>query len=71
MDVLIEASPMEASVEMVEPVVSVTVTPILFVLSPTPRLVSITPPTLGSHSISAVAPDAYFTRGHVALGVAA
>lgn len=65
MDVRIEAAPMAAQVEVVTPVVIASVN--LKALSQMPeRVASFSCPSLGSHSISAVAPDHNFMNGGLA-----
>lgn len=59
MDVRIEAAAMAADVEIVTPVVQ-GVASVFLVISAFGRVASFSCPSLGSHSISAVAPDLNF-----------
>lgn len=61
MDVVIEVAPAVANAVVVEVVVTTTDSiPVHQTHSLIQRVVSIARPTLGSHSLSAVAPDHYF-----------
>lgn len=64
MDVKIEAAPMVAEAEIVEPVVTTTevVNAPDIQANCTPAVASSSCPSMGSHSISAVAPDTYFRK---------
>jgi hypothetical protein len=68
MDVTIEAEPMTASAEIIEPVVTIEVVVVsvkAFSLQ-AGSTASIACPSLGSHSISAVAPDHILTKEYLA-----
>lgn len=69
MDVLIEAAPAVAKVQMIEPVVTTTRNIYFQTLSLTEAVVSIARPSLGSHSLSAVAPDANLRKELALAGV--
>lgn len=68
MSMTIEAAPMAAEVEMVDAVIAVVITIIHKALSLIERVASIACPSLGSHSLSAVAPNSNFNERNVALG---
>jgi hypothetical protein len=71
MNVTIEAAPLAAEATMVEAVVTVLVNIIFKALSQIERVASIARPSLGSHSLSAVAPDSQTYERTLALGVCA
>lgn len=65
MDVRVEATPFVADVVMVKVSVIVFLNPrtTMSLLSLVERVASLACPTMGSHSLSAVAPDTIFRRG--------
>ena len=68
MDMRYEAAPMAAEVEVVQAVVTTVVTIIRKVIMALSQVASFSCPTLGSHSLSAVAPDNYFIGGTALAG---
>ncbi len=67
MDVRIEAAPMEAGAEMVEAtVVAIKVDTPKVILALSSRVASFSCPSVSGHSISAVAPDAYYEMEELA-----
>lgn len=68
MSVTIEAAPMAANVEMVKAVITVLVAIVYKALSLLERVASIACPSLGSHSLSAVAPDNYLGKEQALAG---
>ena len=69
MDVRIEAAPMAAEAQLIAAtVIAVVVATVNYVTSLVRRVASFSCPTLGSHSLSAVAPDYYFKEGLALAG---
>lgn len=63
MDMRYEAAPMAADVELIEAVIRIVTIILNKALSLVRRVASFSCPTLGSHSLSAVAPDTNFIGG--------
>lgn len=68
MEMTIEAAPMAAEAQMVEAVITVIITIVQKAIALVTRVASIACPSLGSHSLSAVAPDTHFNDRRLALG---